>query len=104
MDRDNRRLRIMEEVEQRMEELDEFGEDVTEYKDTLEETDLIEDDENFLWNLERYRRQLEKEGLKGTIWEPSLIVCWTIVFIVTIYVIFLIVAGDTDLKITKDEL
>ena len=94
----------MEEVEQRMEELDEFGEDVTEYKDTLEETDLIEDDENFLWNLERYRRQLEKEGLKGTIWEPSLIVCWTIVFIVTIYVIFLIVAGDTDLKITKDEL
>ena len=104
MDRDNRRLRIMEEVEQRMEELDEFGEDVTEYNDTLEETDLIEDDENFLWNLERYRRQLEKEGLKGTIWEPSLIVCWTIVFIVTIYVIFLIVAGDTDLKITKDEL
>ena len=104
MDRDNRRLRIMEEVEQRMEELDEFGEDVTEYKDTLEETDLIEDDENFLWNLERYRRQLEKEGLKGTIWEPSLIVCWTIVFIVTIYVIFLIVAGDRDFKITKDEL
>ena len=104
MDRDNRRLRIMEEVEQRMEELDEFGEDVTEYKDTLEETDLIEDDENFLWNLERYRRQLEKEGLKGTIWEPSLIVCWTIVFIVTIYVIFLIVAGDSDFKITKDEL
>ena len=94
----------MEEVEQRMEELDEFGEDVTEYKDTLEETDLIEDDENFLWNLERYRRQLEKEGLKGTIWEPSLIVCWTIVFIVTIYVIFLIVAGDSDFKITKDEL
>ena len=104
MDRDNRRLRIMEEVEQRMEELDEFGEDVTEYKDTLEETDLIEDDENFLWNLERYRRQLEKEGLKGTIWEPSLIVCWTIVFIVTIYVIFLIVAGDSDFKFTKDEL
>ena len=49
--------------------------EVTEYKDTLEVTDLIEDDENFLGNLEIYRMQLEKVWLKGTIWEPSLIVC-----------------------------
>ena len=101
---DNRRLRIMEEMEQRMEEMEEFNDDVTDYKDTLEETDLIEDDENYLFNLERYRRQLEKEGLKGTMWEPSLIVCWTIVFIVSMYVIFLIVAGDNYRQFVKDEL
>ena len=101
---DNKRLRIMEEMDQRMEELEEFDDDVTDYKDTLEETDLIEDDENYLFNLERYRRHLEKEGLKGTIWEPSLIVCWTIVFVVTMYVIFLIIAGDSDNQIIKDEL
>ena len=47
---------------------------------------------------------MEKEGLKGTIWEPSLVVCWTIVSIVTMYVIFLIIAGDSDTKIIKDEL
>ena len=101
---DNRRLRIMEEMEQRMEEMEEFDDDVTTYRDTLEETDLIEEDENYLFNLERYRRNMEKEGLKGTIWEPSLIVCWSIVSIVTMYVIFLIIAGDSDTKIIKDEL
>ena len=101
---DNRRLRIMEEMEQRMEEIEEFDDDVTTYRDTLEETDLIEEDENYLFNLERYRRNMEKEGLKGTIWEPSLIVCWSIVSIVTMYVIFLIIAGDSDNKIIKDEL
>ena len=90
---DNRRLRIMEEMEQRMEEIEEFDDDVTTYRDTLEETDLIEEDENYLFNLERYRRNMEKEGLKGTIWEPSLIVCWSIVSIVTMYVIFLIIGG-----------
>ena len=94
----------MEEMEQRMEEMEEFNDDVTDYKDTLEETDLIEDDENYLFNLERYRRQLEKEGLKGTMWEPSLIVCWTIVFIVSMYVVFLIVAGDNYRQFVKDEL
>ena len=101
---DNRRLRIMEEMEQRMEEMEEFDDNVTTYRDTLEETDLIEEDENYLFNLERYRRNMEKEGLKGTIWEPSLIVCWSIVAIVTMYVIFLIIAGDSDTKIIKDEL
>ena len=70
----------------------------------MEQTDLIEEDENYLFNLERYRRNMEKEGLKGTIWEPSLIVCWSIVSIVTMYVIFLIIAGDSDNKIIKDEL
>ena len=94
----------MEEMEQRMEEMEEFDDDVTTYRDTLEETDLIEEDENYLFNLERYRRNMEKEGLKGTIWEPSLIVCWSIVAIVTMYVIFLIIAGDSDTKIIKDEL
>ena len=94
----------MEDVDREMEEIEEFGDDVTVYQDILEETDLIEDDENYLFNLERCRRQLEKDGLKGTIWEPSLIVCWTIVAIVTIYVIFLIVVGEGDSKFAKDEL
>ena len=47
---------------------------------------------------------MEKESLTGTAWEPSLIVCWTIVAIVTMYVIFLIVAGERDKQLIKDEL
>merc|ERR1711892_576460 len=43
-------------------------------------------------NLERYRIKKEKERLKETSWEPSLVVCWSIVFIVTVYV-FLIITG-----------
>ena len=104
MEKDNRRLKIMEELDQRMGEIEEFGDDVSEYQEILEETDLIEDDENYLFNLERHRRNLEKEGLKGTIWEPSLIVCWSIVFIVTLYVVFLIIVGEGEPLITKDEL
>ena len=72
--------------------MEEFGDGVNDYRDTLEETDVTEEDENYLLNLEWNRRNKEKEGLKGTIWEPSLVVCWIIVFIVTMYVIFLIIA------------
>ena len=104
MEKDNRRLKIMEELDQRMGEIEEFGDDVSEYQEILEETDLIEDDENYLFNLERHRRNLEKEGLKGTIWEPSLIVCWTIVVVVTLYVVFLIIVGEGEPLIAKDEL
>ena len=104
MEKDNRRLKIMEELDQRMGEIEEFGDDVSEYQEILEETDLIEGDENYLFNLERHRRNLEKEGLKGTIWEPSLIVCWSIVFVVTLYVVFLIIVGEGEPLIAKDEL
>lgn len=99
----NRRLRIMEELDQRIDELKEFDEYGSEYKGLLEETDLIED-ENLLFELERHRRNLEKESLTGTVWEPSLILCWLIVGVVTLYVGLLIVAGDTDTKFYKEEL
>ena len=99
----NRRLRIMEELDQRLDEIEEFEEYGSEYKGLLEETDLIED-ENLLFELERHRRNLEKESLAGTIWEPSFVLCWVIVGFVTAYVVFLIIAGDTDTKFFKEEL
>ena len=94
----------MEEMEQRMEDLEEFDDDFLENREDMEEMNLIEDDEDYLYNLERYRRKMEKEGLKGTMWEPSLIVCWTIVFIVTMYVIFLVITGGRENDIVRDEL
>ena len=99
----NRRLRIMEELDQKLDEIEEFEEYGSEYKGLLEETDLIED-ENLLFELERHRRNLEKESLAGTIWEPSFVLCWVIVGFVTAYVVFLIIAGDTDTKFFKEEL
>ena len=98
------RMEIMEEMEERMKELEEFSDDVLENKEDMEERNLIEDDEDYLMNLERYRRKIEKEGLKGSMWEPSLVVCWTIVFIVTMYVIFLVITGGRENEIVRDEL
>ena len=97
------RLRIMEELDQKLDEIEEFEEYGSEYKGLLEETDLIED-ENLLFELERHRRNLEQEPLAGTVWEPSFVLCWVIVSIVTMYVGFLIVAGDMDNKFYKEEL
>ena len=99
----NRRLRIMEDMDQRLDELKEFDDYGSEYKGLLEETDLIED-ENLLFELERHRRNLEKESLTGTIWEPSLVFCWVILSVVLFYVGFLIVAGDQDRQFIKEEL
>ena len=93
----------MEEIDQRLEELEEFDQYGAEYKSLLEETDLIED-ENLLFELERHRRNLEKELLTGTIWEPSFVLCWIIVGIVSMYVVFLIIAGDQDRSFVKEEL
>ena len=99
----NRRLKVMETLDQRMEELEEFDQYGEEYKNLLEETDLLED-ENYLYDLERHRRHLENESLVGTVWEPSLIFCWVILSFVLFYVGFLIVAGDSDRQFIKEEL
>ena len=86
----------MEELDQRLDEIEEFEEYGSEYKGLLEETDLIED-ENLLFELERHRRNLEKESLAGTIWEPSFVLCWVIVGFVTAYVVFLIISPSCGL-------
>merc|ERR1712045_98615 len=99
----NRRLKVMEALDQRMEELEEFEQYGEEYQNLLEETDLLED-ENYLYELERHRRHLEKESLVGTVWEPSLIFCWLILSFVLFYVGFIIVAGDIDRHFIKEEL
>ena len=70
----------------------------------FEEENLIEEDEDYLFNLERHRRKMEKEKMKGRLKEPSLVVCWVIVVVVTIYVIILSVSGDKDKTLVKDEL
>ena len=98
------RMEIMEHMEERMKELEELSEDGLEDKEDFEERNLIEEDEDYLMNLERYRRKKEKEGLEGTAWEQSLVVCWTIVFIVTMYVIFLIITRGREKDIVRDEL
>ena len=43
-----------------------------------------EDDEDYLMNLERCRLEKEHESIKGSIWEPSLIICWVVVALVTV--------------------
>ena len=97
----NRRLQIMQQLEKTLDDELELMEDETR---DLEEEKLIEEDEDYLFNLERHRRRMEKEKMKGTLKEPSLVVCWVIVLIVTIYVIILSVSGDKDKALVKDEL
>merc|ERR1711892_635326 len=87
-----------------MEDMEEFSDDVIEDEEYSEERNLIEEDEDYLMNLERYRIKKVKERLKETSWEPSLIVCWTIVFIVPVYVIFLIITGGRQNDLVRDEL
>ena len=98
----NRRLQIMEQMEQTLDEELELMDDNT--REDFEHDNLIEEDEDYLYNLERHRRKLEKEKMKGTLKEPSLVVCWIIVVIVTVYVILLSISGDKDKALIKDEL
>ena len=92
----------MEQMEQTLDEELELMDDNT--RDDFEHDNLIEEDEDYLYNLERHRRKLEKEKMKGTLKEPSLVVCWIIVVIVTVYVILLSISGDKDKALIKDEL
>ena len=92
----------MEQMEQTLDEELELMDDNT--REDFEHDNLIEEDEDYLYNLERHRRKLEKEKMKGTLKEPSLVVCWIIVVIVTVYVILLSISGDKDKALIKDEL
>lgn len=89
-------------MEQTLDEELELMDDNT--REDFEHDNLIEEDEDYLYNLERHRRKLEKEKMKGTLKEPSLVVCWIIVVIVTVYVILLSISGDKDKALIKDEL
>merc|ERR1711988_66327 len=103
------RLQIMERVEKTLDAELDFMEEVLDAKDdAIEEQRLlagddIPEDEDYLYNLERHRLRAERDRIKGTLKEPSLIVCWVIVFIVTMYVIILSFAGERD-NMIKDEL
>merc|ERR1712179_547085 len=81
----NNRLRQMAELDQKLEELESFNDDVRHYVEATEEMDAgDEDDEDYLMNLERIRQEKEYESLKGSIYEPSLIICWVVVSLVTV--------------------
>ena len=54
-------------------------------------------------NLERERQEREHEGLKGTLWEPSLVICWIVIAFVTLYVVIAIITGHPE-STFKDEL
>ena len=58
---------------------DPCGQDVAEEVDAGEE-----DDEDYLMNLERRRVEAEQASILGTMWEPSLVICWAIVAFVTV--------------------
>ena len=99
----------MQRVERTIDEELDYMEEIFEAREeVLEERRLlgaghIEEDEDYLYNLERHRLRAERDRIKGTLKEPSLIVCWVIVFIVTMYVIILSFAGERD-NMIKDEL
>merc|ERR1712179_208852 len=100
----NNRLRQMAELDQKLEELESFNDDVRHYVEATEEMDAgDEDDEDYLMNLERIRQEKEYESLKGSFYEPSLII-WVVVSLVTAYVILLIVTGDPESRVVRDEL
>ena len=61
------------------------------------------DDPDFLMNLERERQEREHEGLKGTLYEPSLVICWLVIAFVTLYVVIAVITGHPE-STFKDEL
>ena len=71
----------MQRVERTIDEELDYMEEIFEARDeVLEERRLlgaghIEEDEDYLHNLERARVQAEQERTKGTLREPSLVVC-----------------------------
>ena len=91
----------MEEMEKTLDDELELMDDT---RNEIEQDNLIEEDEDYLFNLERHRKKMEKEKMKGTLKEPSLVVCWIIVVIVTVYVVVLSISGDRDKTLVKDEL
>jgi len=77
----NRRMRIMEAVDEKMEEV---SEDFSEYRNLHEEIDDLEDE------IERYYKGKEgylEQKLVGTIKEPSLVLCWFLLACVVLYVV-----------------
>jgi len=96
----NRRLATMEAMENRLEEMEQFSDDISEYRHMHEEIDELEDE------IERYyaeKKTLDIEDLKGTLREPSLVLCWFIVAVVSGYVVFLGFQGTVP-PVLRDEL
>jgi len=73
-----------------------------EEKEILRSFESLNDDE-IEEELERYYREKGHETHQGSIKEPSLMLCWFIVGIVTLYVIFLGIQGSPSSQL-KDEL
>lgn len=97
MEQRNRRLNTMEALDNELEEMEFFSEDVAKYRNLHEEIDELEDE------IERYYKEKEGGNLEGTIKEPSLVLCWFIVAVVSLYVVFLGIQGTAP-TIVKDEL
>merc|ERR1711872_350624 len=95
----NRRLRHMAEIDEKLAELEGFSDYIREYQDTTAEFEEDEtDDPDYLMNLERERQEREHEGLKGTLYEPRLVIAF-----VTLYVVIAIITGHPE-STFKDEL
>merc|ERR1712107_709002 len=100
----NRRLRHMAEIDEKLAELEGFSDYIREYQEATAEVDADEeDDADYLMSLERVRQEREYEGLKGTLWEPSLVICWIVIAFVTLYVVIAIITGHPESSF-KDEL
>jgi len=71
-------------------------------KEILRSFESLNDDE-IDEELERYYREKQTETHQGKLKEPSLMLCWFIVGIVTLYVVFLGIQGSPSSQL-KDEL
>merc|ERR1711971_1536421 len=81
----NRRLRQMAEIDEKLAEFEGFSDYIKEYEEATAEFNEEEtDDPDFLMNLERERQEREHEGLKGTLMEPALVICWLVIAFVTL--------------------
>jgi len=94
----------MAEIDEKLAELEGFSDYIREYQDATAEFNEDEtDDPDFLMNLERERQEREHEGLKGTLYEPSLVICWLVIAFVTLYVVIAVITGHPE-STFKDEL
>jgi len=94
----------MAEIDEKLAEFEGFSDYIKEYEEATAEFNEEEtDDPDFLMNLERERQEREHEGLKGTLMEPALVICWLVIAFVTLYVVIAVITGHPE-STFKDEL
>merc|ERR1711874_141236 len=84
----DKKMKVMEDLDNYLEELEEFSDNVKRYRDL--DTEIDEEDIDELM-------EEELAAAAGTR-EPALVLCWFIVAVVTMYVVFLGLHGSDDAR------